>query len=34
LLDFARALGVSDECLRGLQEVVARERAAGAPEAK
>jgi hypothetical protein len=34
LLDFARALGVSDECLRGLHEVVARERAGGTPEAK
>jgi hypothetical protein len=26
LLDFARALGVSEECLRGLQEVVEREK--------
>src|SRR2546421_12518422 len=25
LLDFARALGVSEDCLRGLQAVVARE---------
>jgi hypothetical protein len=34
LLDFARALGVSEECLRGLQGVVARERAGGTPEGK
>jgi hypothetical protein len=33
LLDFARALGVSDACLRGLQEVVGRERASGTTEA-
>jgi hypothetical protein len=29
LLDFAHALGVSEDCLRGLQAVVARERAGG-----
>jgi hypothetical protein len=34
LLDFVRALGVSDECLRGLHEVVARERAGGTPDAQ
>jgi len=34
LLDFARALGVSQECLRELQAVVARERAGGTAEAK
>jgi hypothetical protein len=34
LLDFARALGVSEECLRGLQEVVGRERVSGTQEAK
>jgi hypothetical protein len=34
LRDFARALGVSEECLRGLQEVVARERASGTPDGK
>ena len=34
VLDFARALGVSDECLRGLQEVIDRERASGTGEAR
>jgi hypothetical protein len=34
LLDFARALGVSKTCLRGLQEIIARERAAETPETK
>ena len=34
LLDFARALGLSKAGLRDLQEVVARERAAGTSEAK
>jgi hypothetical protein len=34
LLDFARALGVSEACLRELCEVVARERKAQTPETK
>jgi hypothetical protein len=34
LLDFARALGVSAECLHGLQEVVEREKGRGSAQAK